>query len=570
MYQFETVTFDKFQDFRPVFRIEIMRLMTGLTVALAALVLLGFQNCSRTSGATDTPMNMASTTPTGEPDVPSTPGSLPLGCSLSGTCRTLNPEAPKDYQVVQRDSTNFADIQIRVSSLNASASVRLVAATLNGQVVAESRSRTLKVPAGGWYQFWIQELSANGLSVLSEARVSHVGVGEVFLTAGQSNSVAAGETAQPNSSLTSGGFLSGPAFDQIAWSATIDSGAHGSAWPIFASLLSAQLKLPVGVIQVGCGGSSTAQWLPTGSAGVIDASMCGADTTALGGLFLRLVKASNALGSYRALLWHQGESDTSTTTAQTYHDRLALIMARLNTTRTTPVKWFVANAAYFPGSEVDLTTCNFVSGRTIAFASGMLRVRAGQQALWREHLALPGPDTDGLIGAAYRYPGSFGNCVHFSDLGLKVHGQMWYRSVSEAAIVPGSESPSAEVKLPVYRFASATFDFYYSLASTPPNSAYTLQGQAFRLAHTAQPGRASLNACAYTGGAHFLSTDTTCESYTKQGTLGFSLASAAAIESKPLYRFVGFSPQLLFLSTTSMDEGLTAGLVFQGLQAYVY
>lgn len=56
---------------------------------------------------------------------------------------------------------------------------------------------------------------------------------------------------------------------------------------------------------------------------------------------------------------------------------------------------FVANASYGPGYEVD-SACNFTN-RPIEWARAMLEIRAGQQALWRDRTAFPGPDTDGLI-----------------------------------------------------------------------------------------------------------------------------------------------------------------------------
>jgi len=49
----------------------------------------------------------------------------------------------------------------------------------------------IDVPAGGWYR--CEARATRGTAVLAEAAVEHVGVGEVFVVAGQSNSANVGE-----------------------------------------------------------------------------------------------------------------------------------------------------------------------------------------------------------------------------------------------------------------------------------------------------------------------------------------------------------------------------------------
>ena len=48
----------------------------------------------------------------------------------------------------------------------------------------------LKIPAGGWYRIVVQ--LKNGKKMLSQASVDKIGVGEIILTLGQSNSANSG------------------------------------------------------------------------------------------------------------------------------------------------------------------------------------------------------------------------------------------------------------------------------------------------------------------------------------------------------------------------------------------
>src|SRR5262249_13219057 len=74
------------------------------------------------------------------------------------------------------------------------------------------------------------------------------------------------------------------------------------------------------------------------------------------------------------------------------------------------VPWFVAQASYhIPGDE------------------GSPDIRAAQASLWKDGVALEGPDTDRLTGA-WRESGGRG--VHFSGPGLREHAARWVEKVA--------------------------------------------------------------------------------------------------------------------------------------------
>lgn len=350
--------------------------------------------------------------------------------------------SPQDWQVFQRDATNRGEILVR-GSVPAEATVvtaRLLRA--DGTLVVEHSDEglarrgqeielALTAPAGGWYR--LELISRRGGKELETVEVAHVGVGEVFVTAGQSNSVPAGESAQVSGMLTSYASYGNNAY---VWRQPIDYPGHpGTPWAVFATALSETLKMPVAVTMLGCGGTTVGQWLPAPNGNPAPA-WCG-DAAQPGGLYDRLQKAVKAMGPFRALLWHQGESDAAyATSAEVYYQSLKSIMASLEKDSARKHTWFVANVSYIPGREIKNEIGCPLTGAPVEYLPRMAPVRAAQQRLWAEKLALRGPDTDDLFGGAYRYAGPAGACIHFSNRGLLVHGLRWVDAVR--GFVPGT------------------------------------------------------------------------------------------------------------------------------------
>src|SRR5215469_14220483 len=123
----------------------------------------------------------------------------------------LNLTSPLDYQVFQRQTATAGTIVVESSletKLRGSLTnldglqARLVDVSTNAKFSSQWQSlpfdnrvrrfrAELPAPAGGWYRLEVR-LIGNGTNI-SEATVEHVGVGEVFVIAGQSNSANHGE-----------------------------------------------------------------------------------------------------------------------------------------------------------------------------------------------------------------------------------------------------------------------------------------------------------------------------------------------------------------------------------------
>lgn len=251
----------------------------------------------------------------------------------------------------------------------------------------------LSLPAGGWYQLQLRSYDSD--QVNSERTIEKFGVGEVFVGAGQSNSTNSGQfkTQQTTGMVSSfGGDTWQLANDPQPGVA--DRSQGGSFWPAFGDALYEKFGVPIGVATTGYGGTSVNAWQPEGN------------------LFEWTSTRINQLGplGFRALLWHQGESDVNMPADEYYQKLRNTIVSSRNHARWE-IPWFVAQATYHNAEKP-------------SFAD----IREAQARLWKDGVALAGPDTDQLRGD---HRDLDGKGIHFSPKGLKVHGQMWAKLAGE-------------------------------------------------------------------------------------------------------------------------------------------
>jgi Tol biopolymer transport system component len=341
---------------------------------------------------------------------------------------------PADYQVIQRSSRSKGTMSIKgegAGALEAGAtfSYRLVGAgegnawrPLPVEMAGGTFTAVVTAPAGGWWRLEVQATSG-GRSV-GEAAVAHVGIGEVFVVAGQSNSANHGEERQ----RTHTGLVS--SCDGARWQVAHDpqpgaSGDGGSFLPPFGDALAERWGVPIGIVSCGVGATSVREWLPRGSrfphpptlvGGVREVPEGGWES--LGAIYDAFLARMARLGphGFRAVLWHQGESDanqtdpTRTLPGALYREYLGKLIADSRRDLGWEAPWFVARASYHvPGDEASP------------------EIREAQATVWRDGLALEGPDTDALKGAM-REAGGQG--VHFSGPGLREHAGLWVDKVA--------------------------------------------------------------------------------------------------------------------------------------------
>jgi len=350
--------------------------------------------------------------------------------------------SPLDYQVVQRATRAEGKLIVAgtilpetktvlaLDALEARLTGKSAAGDLPGQWqplpfdarVASFRGE-LTVPTGGWYRLEVRALR-NGAEILA-AKVEHVGIGEVFVIAGQSNSANYGEQRQTN--LT--GFVA--AFTGTNWQLAGDpepgaGGTKGSFMPPFGDEMAEQFHVPIGVVATGIGSTSVREWLPAGTRLTIlppltrnVVTVSNGQWEASGKIFESFTARMKQLGpnGFRAVLWHQGESDarqadaTRTLPGGLYRQYLEQLIRDSRQAIGWDAPWFVAQVSYHnPGDTASPD------------------IRAAQKALWDDDgLALPGPDTDTLTGDMREKKGMG---IHMSEKGLKAHAQLWFEKVS--------------------------------------------------------------------------------------------------------------------------------------------
>jgi pimeloyl-ACP methyl ester carboxylesterase len=342
-------------------------------------------------------------------------------------------DSPLDYQVVQRNDSNVGVLHLRGKLGDTARQAKLLEyrlsaeghsgdwRKLDGSIQDGVFAATTTAPAGGWYRLDVRAIAEG--KPIGHAAVNHVGIGEVFVVAGQSNSANYGAEKQN----TKTGRVS--AFDGSRWQLANDpisgaKGPFGSFMPPFGDALTKKLGMPVGIVACGVGGTSIREWLPAGTTfpipPTIETHVRKLDNglwESKGNLYPVLRDRMKQLGphGFRAVLWHQGESDanqkdaTRTLPGKLYREYMEKLIRSIRQEIGWDAPWFVAQATYHgPHDE------------------GTTDIRAAQASLWKDGIALQGPDTDTLKGPMREKEGKG---VHFSGPGLRAHAELWVKKV---------------------------------------------------------------------------------------------------------------------------------------------
>lgn len=250
-------------------------------------------------------------------------------------------------------------------------------------------SADLPAAAGGWYRLDVRATKA--ADVIAVASVPRVGIGEVFITAGQSNSSNWGEgtqEAKDDRVVYCDGKAFMPARDPLPNSYGAERKEnHGNQYPALGDRLAAAWGVPVAFRSATIAATQVSEWMPKNGEGA----------PGLGNRqFQTLVERIAAFGprGARAVLWHQGEYDAIFGVPdELYRDILTHVIRRSRKDIGYDIDWFVAEA----------------------YKS------QAQRMLWESKVCLPGPLSDDLRGKPFRWDG-----VHFGTAGLEALAQRWF------------------------------------------------------------------------------------------------------------------------------------------------
>jgi len=324
--------------------------------------------------------------------------------------------SPTPRQIVQRDAHNVARLDIAGSVDAPWTRVEARAVVMPGfagnaagweaiDVTPEAGAFSGELVVGsGWYQLEVRAL--DGQDVVGEADVPRVGVGEVFVTAGQSNAANSGwPRLTPSDERVA-------AYGPDGWQFAADpqpfaSASGGTPWSVLGGLLAEELGVPVGLVSLGWGSTAVADWQPGGE------------------LYQRLADTLDYLGpeGLRAVLWHQGEADAywSTSTAD-YAERLGRIISQSRADAGWEVPWGVALASFTADSAPE---------------SRAAVVAAQQQVIDQDPLVFQGAATDDLLGFDWRYDN-----LHFNEVGLREHAARWFTPICQQIAAADAWTPT--------------------------------------------------------------------------------------------------------------------------------
>ncbi len=322
---------------------------------------------------------------------------------------TVSVTLPKTRQITQRNASNKADIRVTGSFNGVAArlearAVVMPGATNNGVstdwvVIVNAPTNGVyagtltNITAGGWYRVEVRAMDTSSIITVSNG-VDRVGVGDILVTAGQSNAGCYGSPTQTPTDDRVSSYIVFTKSWQFGKDAQPDNsggmGAGGSPWPALGSRLVASNQVPVGFVCLAVGGSSLASWLP--------------GTTS----FQNVSNVMRTFGTngVRAVLWHQGETDASSVTPATnYFQMLSNVIAQSRIVAGWSVPWGIAEASYNAGNGL----------------AGQEGVNAGQRlCAYTITNCFRGARTDD-----FHLEGKLSDFVHFNGVGLSEHAQMW-------------------------------------------------------------------------------------------------------------------------------------------------
>lgn len=357
----------------------------------------------------------------------------------SGTPAAVTVQGPRTREIVQRGVNNTASISIQGAFTGSPDSIeaRMVVMPGTGNTgigtawttvatspVAGAYSGTLSgVTAGGWYQLEVRPVT--GGEPGNTVTVPRVGIGDIYITCGQSN--AANDGSPPavvlDDRVSAWNHFTG------AWTKAADpmpgaSSGGGSVWTRLGDLLAARDNVPIAFACLAQGATTVSQWTPASNQYYPR---------------VRAAVRNFPVNGFRAVLWHQGESDSvAGTSAALYQVRISAIIQQSRADAGWTVPWYLAEASFHPSSSLT---------QEEPVVAGQRRVIHG------DPLVFPGPVTDD-----FHLEGKLSDTVHFNSAGFADHANQW------AGVLGGN--PSLALKNGAFENNSALADGSSAVVST--------------------------------------------------------------------------------------------------------
>ncbi|WP_293871017.1 sialate O-acetylesterase [Spirosoma sp.] len=267
---------------------------------------------------------------------------------------------------------------------------------------------------GGWYRLAVR--AKNGPIVIAETQVDRIGIGEVFVVAGQSNVFGGLQrvTSSVEDRVSCVDFrqdsiseqLLPLQFSKVSYGSSIGPSQPPHLWSTLGDKLVQRLNVPVLFLGAALGGSSSSEW-QQGAVGNMGTTTNSSVYRRLGEALLHYVSRTGA----RAVLWHQGETDTYyNVTSQTYYNNInAVIQKSRQQVGSQPLAWMISRVSFN----------NYLTNAGIIAAQNQLITNISN--------TFPGPASDSIIGTANRPDG-----IHMKGPGLVRFTNSWDQALTTA------------------------------------------------------------------------------------------------------------------------------------------
>ncbi|GAB2620682.1 hypothetical protein GCM10027035_16170 [Emticicia sediminis] len=354
--------------------------------------------------------------------------------------------------VFQRNQNNTSNIYIAGSYTSniSSAEARFINAT-NSQVVIDWTTFTTNINGGvfsgyvanvpgGWYT--VEVRGKLGTNIIGTATINRLGVGEVFLIAGQSNAQGLegdqGEVGANDERILSHNEVSWydaglaqcdkktpnyPSFTQIFSNGGVRSflsktGFNPWCYGVLGNKLLERINVPVVFFNAGAFATSSINWKES-SDGLTTLShynqkaYCGTSNVPYAG-FERILNYYASVFGVRAVLWHQGESDNFIQISGTnYRSNIESIINKSRNEIGGNVPWVVSRVSVF-----DKNANGGAGNPSIQI------INAQNSLINSSNKIYPGPETDDILGS-FR-----SDEVHFYGAGLVELANRWDAALS--------------------------------------------------------------------------------------------------------------------------------------------
>lgn len=380
--------------------------------------------------------------------------------STTFTSAQINITYPTSRSVFQRNNSNQSTIYIagNYTSFSDKVEARAVARTMTPTQGTSTNWTTIQLNpsngyyygpltlTGGWYD--IEVRCWNGTTLLGTSSVQRIGVGEVFLIGGQSNSTGDGDlraqgnygpmanddrVSVVNFSLTfptNYGAILLPKAEFSHLDSTFNISPFGISawcWGALGDTLTKKLNVPVAFFNGGWSGSGAVSW-----------NISANDSTATPFNFITMPRGMPygnlraALHFYaaqfgaRAVLWHQGETDNLNQTSRTdYGSYLKNIITKSREhSGKNNLAWVVSRATRYKGFQI---TTSRTWQPVIDAQNDVIGLNGTNQTNYTTQV-FEGPSTDPFVGPNVRTPDS----VHFVGNGHRILAQAWSQKLNTA------------------------------------------------------------------------------------------------------------------------------------------